>query len=54
MLGHYPLSEEPLGFVLLVEEASLLNSKILSWSLEKRDASWSLGSRKTGWIVPSR
>ena len=54
MLGYHAVSESPLSFVLSVDQPSLANSKILSWSLEKRAAAWSLGAKKTGWITPSR
>ena len=45
MLGYHAVSESPLSFVLSVDQPSLANSKILSWSL---------GAKKTGWITPSR
>ena len=54
MLGYHAVSESPLSFVLSVDQPSLANSKILSWSLEKRAAAWSLGAKNTGWITPSR
>ena len=52
MLGYHAVSESPLSFVLSVDQPSLANSKILSWSLEKRAAAWSLGKRDAAWSLP--
>ena len=54
MLGYHAVSESPLSFVLSVDQPSLANSKILSWSLEKRAAAWSLGKRDAAWSLEKR